>query len=43
MLDSQLAALEEPGPEEGLTVSIDDPAGEIVSAIETAMGLHSSR
>lgn len=43
MLDSQLATLEEPAPDEALTVSIDAPAGEIVSAIEAALGLHSSR
>jgi gluconokinase len=42
MLDSQLAALEEPGSDEGLTISIDAPVGEIVSAIKTALGLHSS-
>lgn len=39
MLDSQLAALEEPGPEEGLTVNIDAPAEEIVTVIESALGI----
>ncbi|HEX7261582.1 MAG TPA: gluconokinase [Luteolibacter sp.] len=43
MLDSQLATLEEPSPEEGVTIGIDASAEEIVSAIETALGLHSSR
>lgn len=38
MLDSQLAALEEPGPGEGLTVSIDAPAEAIVTTIVSALG-----
>ena len=33
LLDSQFAALEAPGPEEALTVDIDQPLGEIVDAV----------
>lgn len=40
MLDSQLATLEEPAAEEGLTVDIDHPLDEIVSLIESGLGLH---
>jgi gluconokinase len=39
MLESQLAALEEPSPEEGFTVDIDAPVEEIVAAIEAALNL----
>ena len=38
MLDSQLAALEEPVPDEGFTVDIDAPAEEIAAVIESALG-----
>jgi gluconokinase len=43
MLEGQLATLEEPSPEEGFTVDIALPAGEIVGVIETALGLRFSR
>ena len=43
MLNSQLATLEEPGPDEGLTVEIDGSPAEIATTIETAPGLHFSR
>lgn len=43
MLNSQLATLEEPGPDEGLTVEINGSPVEIAAAIETAPGLHFSR
>lgn len=39
MLDSQLAALEEPAPGEGLSVEIASPADEIAAIIEAALGL----
>ena len=39
MLDSQLAILEEPSHEQGLTVDIANTAEEIVAAIESALGL----
>jgi gluconokinase len=39
MLESQLAALEEPTHEEGVTVTIDAPVEEILSRIEAALGL----
>ena len=42
MLLSQLAALEEPFPDEGLTIGIDAKALEIVVQIENALGLHIS-
>jgi len=42
MLESQLAILEEPLPDEGFTVEIKAPAEEIVAAIESAAGLHFS-
>jgi gluconokinase len=42
MLESQLATLEEPTPDEGLTVDIAFPAGEIVATIESALGLRFS-
>lgn len=40
LLDSQLATLEEPAPDEALTVSIDPPPAEIIATIERALGLH---
>jgi gluconokinase len=40
MLESQLSTLEEPHPDEGLTVNIDGTVDEIVSSIEQALGLH---
>ena len=40
MLESQLATLEEPTPEEGISVSIKGPVDEILSFIEAALGLH---
>lgn len=40
MLESQLATLEEPSPEEGLSVRIDGTVDEILSSIEVALGLH---
>lgn len=43
MLESQLAVLEEPLPAEGVTVEIDPPVAEIVSVIESALGLKGSR
>ena len=43
MLESQLAVLEEPSPDEGLTVDIASPADEIVATIEAALGLRFSR
>lgn len=43
MLESQLAILEEPSPTEGVTVGIDPPVAQIVSAIESALGLPESR
>jgi gluconokinase len=39
MLESQLATLEEPSPEEGLTLEITGTVEEIMTAIETAPGL----
>lgn len=39
MLESQLAALEEPDSQEGISVSIDAPLDEIVSSIEAALSL----
>ncbi|MES2438739.1 MAG: gluconokinase [Verrucomicrobiota bacterium] len=42
MLESQLATLEEPSPDEGLIVGITRPADEIVSSIEAALGLRFS-
>lgn len=42
MLASQLAVLEEPLPEEGITLGIDATALEIVARIESALGLHIS-
>lgn len=40
LLDSQLAALEPPGPEEGvLTVEASAPAAEVVTAITSGLGL----
>jgi gluconokinase len=41
MLDSQLAALEEPSPAEGLTIGIEAAASEILAAIENRLGLES--
>jgi gluconokinase len=41
MLESQLAALEEPSPAEGQTFGIEATAGEIVAAIENRLGLES--
>lgn len=38
MLASQLAVLEEPLPDEGITVVIDGSVGEIVTAIESSLG-----
>lgn len=43
MLESQLAALEEPDSAEGFTVGIDAPAEGIVEAVEAAAGLRFSR
>lgn len=43
MLESQLAILEETSPAEGVTVGIDPPVPEIVTAIESALGLPESR
>lgn len=40
MLESQLATLEEPSPDEGLSVSIDATVDEILSSIEMARDLH---
>ncbi len=40
MLGSQLAILEEPLPDEGLTVEITPPVEEIVATIESAACLH---
>jgi gluconokinase len=40
MLESQLATLEEPTTDEGLSVSIDGSVDEILSSIESALGLH---
>jgi len=40
MLESQLATLEEPTPDEGFTVSIDGTVDEILSSIEMARDLH---
>lgn len=37
LLDSQFAALEPPGPEEAITVDIDQPLPEITDAIVTAL------
>ena len=42
MLESQLAALEEPSPAEGVIVDIAPPADEIVGTIEAALGLRFS-
>jgi gluconokinase len=39
LLDSQFAALEPPGPEEALTVSIDQPLGTIVDQIMVSLAL----
>lgn len=39
MLESQLATLEEPQAAEGVTIGIEPPVEEIVSAIEQALGL----
>ncbi len=39
MLESQLATLEEPGPEEGITVDISGTVNEIVDEIGAALGL----
>ena len=39
MLESQLATLEEPAENEAFIVDISEPVGEIVTAIETALGL----
>jgi gluconokinase len=39
MLESQLAALEEPSPEEGVTTGINAPVEEIVASIEADLGL----
>lgn len=38
LLDSQIATLEAPGPEEALTVDIDQPLDGIVAAIRAGMG-----
>ena len=43
MLESQLAALEEPSTAEGVTVDIASSADEIVGIIEAALGLRFSR
>ena len=40
MLESQLAILESPAPDEGVSVSIDGTVDEILSSIEGALGLH---
>ncbi|MBK1817169.1 gluconokinase [Luteolibacter yonseiensis] len=40
MLESQLATLEEPAADEGLNVSIEGTVDEILSSIESALGLH---
>jgi len=42
MLESQLATLETPSADEGVTVGIEASPGEIVQAIETALGLRIS-
>ena len=42
MLASQLAILEEPSPEEGITVAIEKDPEAIAIAIEAALGLHFS-
>jgi gluconokinase len=39
MLEGQLATLEEPLPEEGVTLGIEPPVDDIVAAIEEALGL----
>lgn len=39
MLESQLATLEEPQAAEGVTIEIEPPVEEIVTAIEQALGL----
>ncbi len=43
MLESQLGVLEEPLPDEGLSVEITLPVEEILTAIESAPSLHISR
>lgn len=39
MLESQLATLEEPSPDEGITVGIETTVGDIAMIIEKALGL----
>jgi gluconokinase len=38
LLDSQFAALEPPGPDEAITVDIDQPLSAIVDAIQSQIG-----
>ncbi|MEO5913544.1 MAG: gluconokinase [Luteolibacter sp.] len=42
MLESQLATLEQPLPDEGVTVEIESTAEDIVASIEAALGLRFS-